>query len=713
MSYNFNQLNKLRDAYQKGNLHITDDLSATTDVTEDTVVDKDGNEKSQKFRVAYSVSGQSPARVQELIAFAKHHDGFSLSPLVEESLMLASEYVTGNLPGMKKEDADNDSDSDVIASDDELIDDMEQDIDDGSDDDNASVDDEATDGNDMKQTDDSSIAQVPEPVPMNDAILDEMQTSIIDIRNATRRIESTLGDLQKGVSTQSGVSQRIEGKIGVMQKDVARQAESLATVVSSTSGISDAIGNIRSGLSDMHAAQKKSPDGDGKSKQDPMRIAIDLHDGEQVTRDLGVVLAKVDAIQQRLVDIANGVSATADGSTSCLKEMRVCTDTMQALVDLLEGDGGEQEQGFDDATYGDYHDDASDGTYGSYETADGDVSDASVSDGVIATRPSDAIDGHADSPDDKPPLQRSSMRQPASDDADDVEVNVSDNPISTTSHMDYSDLVRNFDDAVARIGGDNHVDDARQDAIAVPIETDDDAVAAASVANGQGDGDTQSDEDYDDDDADDISDIFDNADMGDSDVADGVHVGGDDVSSSASDSNDVVPVAIESDADLPDMSEDEIMGDMKGLVDDATDDDIVNGSVAKNVDTAATVTPGKEDASSDSQSGQDGDDVDDDFSFDSVDGSDVDSGIDDGLDFDDDGASIDDAFDALSDDSDALGVDRDDASGDAGKAVHGAESTASGSDAEGIGKHGMRGDTDSIKVPPRHHRRHSRAGWND
>ena len=66
-----------------------------------------------------------------------------------------------------------------------------------------------------------------------------------------------------------------------------------------------------------------------------LRIAIDMHDGETVLHDVAVILEKVTALQGTLEECARGIAANAEGSSSCLSEIRSCSDSIDNLLNVL------------------------------------------------------------------------------------------------------------------------------------------------------------------------------------------------------------------------------------------------------------------------------------------------------------------------------------------------------------------------------------------
>lgn len=145
---------------------------------------------------------------------------------------------------------------------------------------------------------------------------------------------------------------------------------------------------------------------DGTSGE--LRIAIDMHDGETVLHDVAIILEKVTALQATLEECAKGISTNAEGSASCLSEIRSCSDSIDNLLNVLYFDDTDSVGDVDYDTITDDGDDT-DMTSAMSETDDdgnddndaaGDVSASSQADDADDGTPSSAEPNRSDAVDD-------------------------------------------------------------------------------------------------------------------------------------------------------------------------------------------------------------------------------------------------------------------------------------------------------------------------
>ena len=128
---------------------------------------------------------------------------------------------------------------------------------------------------------------------------------------------------------------------------------------------------------------------DGTSGE--LRIAIDMHDGETVLHDVAIILEKVTALQGTLEECAKGISANAEGSASCLSEIRSCSDSIDNLLNVLYFDDTDSVGDVDYDTIADDGDDTD--MTSAMSDADDDGNDDAAGDADASSQADDTDDG--------------------------------------------------------------------------------------------------------------------------------------------------------------------------------------------------------------------------------------------------------------------------------------------------------------------------------
>jgi len=128
---------------------------------------------------------------------------------------------------------------------------------------------------------------------------------------------------------------------------------------------------------------------DGTSGE--LRIAIDMHDGETVLHDVAIILEKVTALQGTLEECAKGISANAEGSASCLSEIRSCSDSIDNLLNVLYFDDTDSVGDMDYDTIADDGDDTD--MTSAMSDADDDGNDDAAGDADASSQADDTDDG--------------------------------------------------------------------------------------------------------------------------------------------------------------------------------------------------------------------------------------------------------------------------------------------------------------------------------
>lgn len=198
---------------------------------------------------------------------------------------------------------------------------------------------------------------------------------------ATKIDEDSLKAIIDRLDTFETASRRMEGRLASVQK-------TLSDEVRKSSGAAASVAD------------------DGTSGE--LRIAIDMHDGETVLHDVAIILEKVTALQATLEECAKGISTNAEGSASCLSEIRSCSDSIDNLLNVLYFDDTDSVGDVDYDTIAD-DDDGTDMTSAMSETDDdgnddndtaGDVSASSQADDADDGTPSSAEPNRSDAVDD-------------------------------------------------------------------------------------------------------------------------------------------------------------------------------------------------------------------------------------------------------------------------------------------------------------------------
>lgn len=159
---------------------------------------------------------------------------------------------------------------------------------------------------------------------------------------------------------------------------------------------------------------------DGTSGE--LRIAIDMHDGETVLHDVAVILEKVTALQGTLEECAKGIAANAEGSSSCLSEIRSCSDSIDNLLNVLyiddnDGSSGDLYDGLGDDDGITSEDDEADDVPVASGT-EGDTASTVVATDAVASDKDEAIGNDTMLADDAKPSDDDDDAKP-SDDTDD------------------------------------------------------------------------------------------------------------------------------------------------------------------------------------------------------------------------------------------------------------------------------------------------------
>lgn len=160
------------------------------------------------------------------------------------------------------------------------------------------------------------------------------------------------------------VSRRMEGRLASVQK-------TLSDEVRKSSGAAASVAD------------------DGTSGE--LRIAIDMHDGETVLHDVAIILEKVTALQGTLEECAKGISANAEGSASCLSEIRSCSDSIDNLLNVFYFDDTDSVGDMDYDTIADDGDDTD--MTSAMSDADDDGNDDAAGDADASSQADDTDDG--------------------------------------------------------------------------------------------------------------------------------------------------------------------------------------------------------------------------------------------------------------------------------------------------------------------------------
>lgn len=160
---------------------------------------------------------------------------------------------------------------------------------------------------------------------------------------------------------------------------------------------------------------------DGTSGE--LRIAIDMHDGETVLHDVAVILEKVTALQGTLEECAKGIAANAEGSSSCLSEIRSCSASIDNLLNVLyiddnDGSSGDLYDGLGDDDDITSEDDEADDVPVASGT-EGDAASTVVATDAVASDKDEAIGNDTMLADDAKPSDDDDDAKP-SDDTDDA-----------------------------------------------------------------------------------------------------------------------------------------------------------------------------------------------------------------------------------------------------------------------------------------------------
>lgn len=198
---------------------------------------------------------------------------------------------------------------------------------------------------------------------------------------------------------------------------------------------------------------------DGTSGE--LRIAIDMHDGETVLHDVAIILEKVTALQGMLEECAKGISANAEGSASCLNEIRSCSDSIDNLLNVLYLDDAD---GAGDVDYDMHGDDAGMTSVAAEAAGDG-------NDDAAPDADSDDAASHADDTDDTTPSVHADADRPDATDDDEAAA-------------DEADGIDDADDA----GGEPTDSDGSDELYAVPVMLPDDTQNDADDGISFGDG---------------------------------------------------------------------------------------------------------------------------------------------------------------------------------------------------------------------------------
>lgn len=176
--------------------------------------------------------------------------------------------------------------------------------------------------------------------------------------------EDSLKAIIDRLDTFETASRRMEGRLASVQK-------TLSDEVRKSSGAAASVAD------------------DGTSGE--LRIAIDMHDGETVLHDVAIILEKVTALQGMLEECAKGISANAEGSASCLSEIRSCSDSIDNLLNVLYFDDTDSVGDMDYDTIANDGDDTD--MTSAMSDADDDGNDDAAGDADASSQADDTDDG--------------------------------------------------------------------------------------------------------------------------------------------------------------------------------------------------------------------------------------------------------------------------------------------------------------------------------
>lgn len=200
-----------------------------------------------------------------------------------------------------------------------------------------------------------------------------------------------------------------------------------------------------------------------------LRIAIDMHDGETVLHDVAIILEKVTALQGTLEECAKGISANAEGSASCLNEIRSCSSSIDNLLNVLYFDDAD---GAGDADYDMSADDGDDGDDVGMTSVAAEAEGDSNDDAVPDAGGNDGSSSHADDADDSTPSVHADADRPDTTGDDEVAA-------------DEADGIDDTDDAGSKPTDSDGSDELYAVPVMLPDDTQDNADDGISFGDGR------------------------------------------------------------------------------------------------------------------------------------------------------------------------------------------------------------------------------------